>query len=353
MKPLSVYFYHNRPIQKAYDEWKEGKHPGHILYGVTEFPKYDIKPIFHIFRKGKNRLVQALVNAKEVFGKSRRCDMLYATHSLGLELILVLKALRLYNKPIVLWQHRVVHHSRKPAVNAMHKFFYRGVDKLLFFTPLHVDESVQTGIVSREKCVVIKWGPDLDFYDAIQKNKNSNPDLYISTGKENRDFTTLIKAFSGLDARLEIYSPIANGNHSYHEELDVPEGTHKNIAIYIVEGIIPYELAVKVANSYAIVISCTNQKYSVGLTTLVEALALGKPVITSDNPYFDIDIEKNNCGIKVPYGDIQRWRSAIDFLEMHKEKAIEMGANARKLAEREYNLKLFSKDIVDIFRTLS
>ena len=33
LKPLTIYFYHTRLTRESYEEWKEYKFPGHILYG--------------------------------------------------------------------------------------------------------------------------------------------------------------------------------------------------------------------------------------------------------------------------------------------------------------------------------
>lgn len=52
---MKLYYYHTRPIVPALEEWKEHKHPGHILYGLTHFPKYGIKPILHPYRHFTSR----------------------------------------------------------------------------------------------------------------------------------------------------------------------------------------------------------------------------------------------------------------------------------------------------------
>lgn len=89
--------------------------------------------------------------------------------------------------------------------------------------------------------------------------------------------------------------------------------------------------------------------YSVGLTTLVEALGIGLPIIVSDNPYFEMDVEREGVGVKVPYGDVEAWVKAVNYLSENKELAVKMGLKARKLAEDKYNLELYSKEIVDEF----
>ena len=34
VKPLTIYFYHTRLTRESYEEWKDYKFPGHILYGL-------------------------------------------------------------------------------------------------------------------------------------------------------------------------------------------------------------------------------------------------------------------------------------------------------------------------------
>jgi hypothetical protein len=44
--------------------------------------------------------------------------------------------------------------------------------------------------------------------------------------------------------------------------------------------------------------------------------------------------------------------NAIQYLSAHSEEAKEMGNNARKLAEKQYNLELFVKEIAYILLSL-
>ena len=84
-----------------------------------------------------------------------------------------------------------------------------------------------------------------------------------------------------------------------------------------------------------------------GLTTLVEALALGTPVITTRNATFPYDVDKEGVGISVPYYDVDAWEHALRYLLEHPEETKKMGRNARALAERKFNLENTSKTIAD------
>ena len=39
VKPLTIYFYHTRLTRESYEEWKDYKFPGHILYGLPLLEK--------------------------------------------------------------------------------------------------------------------------------------------------------------------------------------------------------------------------------------------------------------------------------------------------------------------------
>lgn len=167
---------------------------------------------------------------------------------------------------------------------------------------------------------------------------------FISTGKENRDFATLLKAFAETGLPVDIYT---TRDKSY-EQLLKQYASYTNIRAHFTGGIIPHQLAIEVCRSKVVVICCLDFPYTVGLTTLVEALALGLPVICSRNPKFEMDIEKEGAGIYVDYNDTEGWKQAINYLHTHPEEAQRMGANGRKLAEREYNLEHYSRELAEI-----
>ena len=45
VKPLTIYFYHTRLTRESYEEWKDYKFPGHILYGLPLLEKYGIRSV--------------------------------------------------------------------------------------------------------------------------------------------------------------------------------------------------------------------------------------------------------------------------------------------------------------------
>jgi glycosyltransferase involved in cell wall biosynthesis len=86
----------------------------------------------------------------------------------------------------------------------------------------------------------------------------------------------------------------------------------------------------------------------IGLTSLLDALALGKAVIMTQYSHINIDIEKEGIGLWVMPGDVAGWRKAISYLLENPNETQEMGKRARLLCEQKYNLDLFSQEIARI-----
>lgn len=346
---MRIYFYHTRLTKESYIEWKEYKFPGHLLYGLPLLEKYGIQTIMHKYKHFSNRVRLMLYVTKEILLSKEKYDALYGTSFRGIELIIFLRALGLYKKPIIIWHHTAVTTATNPIREVIARFFYKGIDKMFFFSQKLINDSLKSNKAPAHKLKLIHWGPDLPFYDHLLKEIESsklNKCGFISTGKENRDIKTLIKAFSESKQDLDIYIAESCGNINYKNiinDMPLPSSIH----IHYKDGVIPYELAKIVAKKSCIVIPCIEFPYTVGLTTLVEALALGIPVICSSNPNFEIDIDKERIGITVPYNDVEGWVNAIQFILEHPKEAQEMGENARKLAEERFNLELFTKEIVE------
>lgn len=342
---MKIYYYHTRPILQALDEWKQFRHPGHILYGLTHFQRNGITPVIHKFRMFASRKKLMLYNLVTILTCRESYDVLYGTSYRGLELIIFLRALGLYRKPIAIWHHQAVPQTRGFLKRQLSRLFYRGIDCLFFFSNALIDDSLQTGKVKKERMHLIHWGADLDFYDHVmQEVKGEKKYRFISTGKENRDFQTLLQSFEQTSLPLELFTSPSNGDKHYESILQRFSGV-PNVHIHITHGIIPYQLAVEVAKAETVVISCLDYPYTVGLTTLVEALALSLPVISTRNPKYGIDIEGARAGLLVDYNDVEGWNNATRYLAEHPQEAAEMGRNGRKLAETTYNLEHFTCEL--------
>ena len=153
-----------------------------------------------------------------------------------------------------------------------------------------------------------------------------------SVGLEFRDFPTLIKAMAGLpDIKLKLDPASPWSLHqSKVGDLSIPPNVEIcHMAMGTVRSLY--------AESAAVVIPLLPNAIGAGRTTLVEAMAMGKPVIitkSKDNTYAGRpDIIDGENVILVNQGDGADMRRAIERLIGDAELRRHIGANARRWAQ--------------------
>jgi len=343
-------------IEEKINNWINKRYRGELLYGLTHLEEAGFGTIFsktENFKSSEWRF--RLTNMLNILRDKRQYDIVYAPYSDGLQALIYLRGLRLYNKKIVIWQHVPIEKPR--GKNFFRRFLYRvfinGIDKHIFFSENSRNESLDSGIISKNKTAVLNWGPDLDFFNNILNETSGQEykDLrFISTGMWYRDFDILIKAFTGLSVKLDIYLIDKT-------LIELYGNVSENISIHFIE---PNELssyrAGLEASKSSVVIICTKpatkRKQSFGLTSLIEATALGKPVVVTRNKYIPQYFEENQIGLFVNAGDADELRRAIIKISSDTELLHQLGNNSREFALRKCNLKLFTKDLASLFENI-
>lgn len=365
---MKVYFYHTQNIQYCLRRMAEGEFPSHFLYGACHLADNGIDVVYHRSPKHElSRLKTALYTAWRVLTCREHYDALYATHYKGLELVVLLRALGLFRKPIIVWHHQPIVKSKSRLRELLGRFFYKGFDRLIFFSQKLVDDSLKAPKADPRKLVVGHWGADLAFYDKIKaelkaeqtspshhntpspsQHLNTSPS-FIATGKEQRDQPTLIEAFNRTGRHLILYIGINPNPNVPNPNLEAVERCEpaNNIDVVKICGLLPYEIAREVAKADCVVICCHRTRYTAGLTTVVEALALGLPIICSRNPQIPVDFDRLGCGISVEYGDVEGWQRAVEYIATHPDEARLMGERGRALAEQMFNDERCAKEVAE------
>lgn len=365
---MKVYFYHTQNIQYCLRRMAEGEFPSHFLYGACHLADNGIDVVYHRSPKHElSRLKTALYTAWRVLTCREHYDALYATHYKGLELVVLLRALGLFRKPIIVWHHQPIVKSKSRLRELLGRFFYKGFDRLIFFSQKLVDDSLKAPKADPKKLVVGHWGADLSFYDKIKaelKVEQISPShhntpspshpltpspSFIATGKEQRDQPTLIEAFNRTGRHLILYIGINPNPNVPNPNLEAVERCEPadNIDVVKICGLLPYEIAREVAKADCVVICCHRTRYTAGLTTVVEALALGLPIICSRNPQIPVDFDRLGCGISVEYGDVEGWQRAVEYIATHPDEARLMGERGRALAEQMFNDERCAKEVAE------
>ena len=380
---MKVYFYHTQNIQYCLRRMAEGEFPSHFLYGACHLADNGIDVVYHRSPKHElSRLKTALYTAWRVLTCREHYDALYATHYKGLELVVLLRALGLFRKPIIVWHHQPIVKSKSRLRELLGRFFYKGFDRLIFFSQKLVDDSLKAPKADPRKLVVGHWGADLAFYDKIKaelqaeqlspshpndsqlstlnsqlspSHPNNTSPSFIATGKEQRDQPTLIEAFNRTGRHLILYIGINPNPNVPNPNLEAVERCEPadNIDVVKICGLLPYEIAREVAKADCVVICCHRTRYTAGLTTVVEALALGLPIICSRNPQIPVDFDRLGCGISVDYGDVEGWQRAVEYIATHPDEARLMGERGRALAEQMFNDERCAKEVAEWIKQLN
>ena len=341
----TVYFYHTQDTMRIVREWKEGKFPAHFLYGALQLEKHGFEVIWHDQIHVYKRVQDTLKATWKILTCRQHYDVLYATHTRGIEPIILLHAIGLYRKRIVVWHHQPIVKAKNCLRETLARLFYKGMDHMIFFSEKLMQDSLQSQKADPTRMSMVHWGADLAFYDSLPHSLERKG--FISTGKELRDYKTLTEAFNNTGLPLTLYTQ--KEQKGTFANLEIKD----NIDLHFGERLMPYELSLLVAQSQCVCICCKPSNYTVGLTTVVEAMALGLPILCTRNPQMPMDLEAEGCGIYLEPYDTDGWERAIRYIVEHPEEAKEMGRKGRLLAEKYYNVEQCAKEAAEIIRMKS
>ena len=255
----------------------------------------------------------------------------------SLLLLALLKHLGICHRKIIVISHNTLNSGRNFIERLLFRMVYSTIDMILFHSKKNMDESVNFGLVKSNHAQHFYWGDDLEFVDRMYSPSVNK--FFISTGRENRDYEILIEAFVNPKSCLELYTNETNNENDYRY-LQSKIGKYPNISIEYVDNssMTTRRLAQRTARCCCVMIPLLHEQvnYCVGLTSMVEAMAMGKPIISSSNPYSPIDLEKEGIGIYA--NSVEEWKKAVLFFEQNPDKIKEMGKRARQLAENWFNI---------------
>jgi glycosyltransferase involved in cell wall biosynthesis len=226
----------------------------------------------------------------------------------------------------VLIGHHLSPDKKRPFLRRLHK----QMDAIFVYAETQRAYAEQALGIPNEKLHLIPFHADSRFYHPMPEAAVGN--CISSAGLEWRDYPTMIEAVRGLDVevRLAAASPWSkHSNETANREL--PPNVSARRYEYS-------ELRALYAKSKLVVVPLYENDFQAGVTTILEAMAMGKAVIATQTTGQRDVIEQGVNGIYVPPGDPQALRAAITTLLACPEKAAELGANARKTIESSMSL---------------
>ena len=233
----------------------------------------------------------------------------------------------------------------KPNVQIPLRLFGGSLHGIISWTSVQRRYLIERLGFPSERVYLVRHFVDQLFYSP----RAAEEDTICGVGAEMRDYPTLIEAMRGTDLRCHIAADHVRIPHRIRlaadrtvpaDKLEIPP----DAKITIARKTLP-ELRELYAHSRFVVVPLLPSESDNGVTVILEAMAMGKPVVCS-RTHGQVDVIQDGVtGIYVPVGDPLALREAMLSLWNEPQLAHAMGARARAYVEQHHTLDQFALNV--------
>ena len=236
------------------------------------------------------------------------------------------------------------HHLSTPKKRHFLRRLHKHMDAIFVYAATQKAHATERLGIPAEKLHLIPFHADHRFYHPMDVPTEN---MICSAGLEWRDYPTMIDAVRGLDVevRLAAASPWSKHRNETANRV-LPPNVHCRRYDY-------KELRDLYARARAVVVPLYENDFQAGVTTLLEAMAMAKPVIVTRTIGQRDVVEDGVNGVYVPPGDSAALRAAIVHLLQNPHEAARLGANARKTIEDRMTLDHWASTIAETVMRLA
>ena len=323
MKILAI---NNYDLEWAYKEF--GDVPMHQTWGVSYFREKGHQVDTVTFRNRGGQFESLKFNL-QLWKMSSQYDVIISFFTPCIHFLAYLKALGLVKARLYTFVH---HHGKQIFLSSN------------FYGLIYLSKNIKMLEDKQNKqrnSYLIDWNPELNFYKhtyeqmcKTAKERYEAP-VFVSTGKSSRNHELVKIACNELKCKSIIFD-----KHIEDDEFVITEeskGYH-----YMLE---------KMSHCAVNIVPCRNRGKNTslcGLTSVIDGLALGMPLLMSDNTNISFDIEQEGFGLYYKADDLSDLKEKMQYMISHPHELEVMGKKAKMFAEQhdylEYCRKLF--DIV-------
>jgi glycosyltransferase involved in cell wall biosynthesis len=309
------------------------------------------------------RIGMAPVQAWLAFRERKNYDVIVTDgEHIGLPLALLLK-LTLSRVGHITIGHRITAAKKRPFFKWLHAQSH--IDCIAVHSRKQYDLAINELQIPAERLALIPYQVDVDFW---RPQPIAEERMVSSAGLEFRDYPTLVHAVDGLDVKVVIG---AASHWSKRRNTAEGEVLPDNVEV----SAFNYEALRNVyARSSIVVVPLADTDFQAGITTILEAMAMGKPVVvTHTSGQTDVVEDRRTAtrgtepklrpptllrelaesagmaleptGFYVPPQDPDALRRALVYLLEHPEQRKRMGRAARETVERLLNVDIFAERV--------
>jgi glycosyltransferase involved in cell wall biosynthesis len=206
------------------------------------------------------------------------------------------------------------------------------------------DELIALGMSGEDNVVTVPLGVDERWFAPTSEEPDARP-FILTVGKDlGRDFATFGAAVDGIDARVEVIALPRN----------LVGVTLPANALARQVGIT--QLRTLYSQASCVVVPQRRETYAFGadggITVLLEAMAMGKPIVASDRAILRDYVDDGVEALLVPPEDPAALRAAIQRLLDDPELARSLGSAARARVERAHTSRDFAARLAPVLRSV-
>jgi glycosyltransferase involved in cell wall biosynthesis len=159
-------------------------------------------------------------------------------------------------------------------------------------------------------------------------------DYVLSCGRESRDYPTLQNAARGMSVKFHVVASGWGRGGTFDPALNVEPASN----IEIKQGLPHRELRDAYAGARFVVVPLDKVDYAAGVTSMCEAMAMGKALVVSASPGVADYVKHDETGLVVPVGDAAAMRDAVQTLWNDPARCARMGQSGRRWVEAEFTV---------------
>jgi glycosyltransferase involved in cell wall biosynthesis len=270
---------------------------------------------------------------------TRRDAALVCAHMESAVILLLLRRIVRFRPPIVIWE--VPWSPGWAFRDRVSRLAVPRADMNVVFSSSQI-ERIHRLYGARVPTCFIPFCVDTDFFRPMPPPPGREP-YVLSCGLDNgRDFDIILRAMTGCSVSVLIKAakaPVFDAE--------------TNPAVTCVTSFLSFvEYREMYAAASVVVVTTKDTPNASGVTSLMEAMAMGKPVIVSDNPALRDYLPPKDAGIVIPVGDAAALRRAVDDLVQDPARAADMGRNARNYAEQHFTPEAHFRAVAGLFEQM-
>lgn len=226
----------------------------------------------------------------------------------------------------------------------LYKYGLSKAEKIMVLNQMNYDKMMEYKMTSADKLLLLKGGEGVNLQKYTYKPADYSKGttflmvsriLYDKGYSEYLDAARIIKK-KYPDVHFELLGPL-----DYDSPMGVPKDVFEKD---MKEGVVKYLGVVPIVNdivSKENVVMVVPSKYGEGLNrSLMEACAIGRPIITTDIHGCKETVEDGANGYLVGKGDVQSLVSAIErFIQLGEQQKRDMARRSHEIATDKFDIK--------------